>query len=141
MPTHACTFPCTHTQHLCPFSTSACTLNCSMPTITSSMHLTTHLFILSLSHPTSPHWSLLSSIFSPTNLSWICEVGCYQFLFSHHQHAHPQIYIGFVRWGVIGISFSLSESFWDWTDWASQYYKLGGGVLYSNWIWVEFVTQ
>jgi len=37
-------------------------------------------------------------------------------------------------------SFFLPESFWDWTDWDSQYFKLGGGVLHSNcsgWIWVD----
>src|SRR5882724_6154902 len=61
-----------------------------------------------------------SSTCSPSNLSWICEVGCYQFLFS------------------------LSESFWDWTDWDSQYFKLGGGVLHSNcsgWIWVVVTSE
>src|SRR5882672_9270655 len=47
----------------------------------------------------------------------VCEVGCYWFFF-----------------------LSSSESFWDWTDWDSQYFKLGGGVLHSScsgWIWVD----
>ena len=26
-------------------------------------------------------------------------------------------------------SFYSSESFWDWTDWDSQYFNLGGGLL------------
>src|SRR5882724_9163942 len=45
-----CPHPCHICHHLCPFHASAHTLNCSIPTITSSMHLTTCIFISSLSH-------------------------------------------------------------------------------------------
>src|SRR5882724_216571 len=45
------------------------------------IHASTHFFISSLSHPTSVPIIQSSSTCSPSHLSWICEVGCYQFLF------------------------------------------------------------
>jgi len=82
---------------------------CPLPHLTCPMHVK-----LSLSHPTqSPSVSIFShpssfqQLFSHAHLKsgWICE------------------------WGAISFSFSsLQSHFGNWTDWDSQYFKLGGEV-------------
>src|SRR5882724_12781114 len=103
---HDCTSPCTPTHaracqcplpHMpVPSSTPSLPLPflCPHPQL---FHADHHLIYAS-------HHPLVYLVIVPSNFSphW-------SLLFSHHQHAHPQICVRYVRWGVISLS-SLCQS-------------------------------
>src|SRR5882724_6853531 len=115
--TLACTLPCPHAVH------HPCTVPCpcAVPHPYCISPSCFHVVIPSCQEVKSSHIQLQSPSDS------IIQSSLHSL--TVFQHACPQISDGFVRQGVIGFYFSLSESFWDWTDWDSQYFKLGGGVL------------